>query len=148
MDAAKESGNESAAESKPVAPTAAAKSGLKSGWFSDAAMTAMIAVVVSITAGFVIERRVETKIEQALMARPDIAVVDDLGLVRLAISNGANRYDPAQVSSEIERLVEGAGLGDTILLSQSMVIYSPPGAEIDVAAPKLRDESPRREIGP
>lgn len=120
----------------------------KLSWLGDAAATALLATVVSVAVGFIIEKRVEDQVEAALLQRPDIAVVDDLGLVRLAISNGADRYDPAQVSSEIERMVEGAGLGDTILLSRSMVIYTPPEASIDVAAPKLDAAAPRREIGP
>lgn len=120
----------------------------RTGWITDAATTVLLAGVVCLGMAVIIERRVDAKVEQALLHRPDIAVVDDLGLVRLAISNGANRYDPAEMTSEIERMVESAGLGDTILLSQSMVIYSPPEAEIEVSAPKAAPTTPRREIGP
>lgn len=120
-----------AAPGQPVEQAKAARSG---GWL-DIGMSAMVSALVCLVGGIIIEHRVDAKVEQAILARPDLAVVDDIGLVRLAIANGADRFKPAEVTAEIERIVAGAGLEKTILVSRSMVMYSPPEARIEVAQP-------------
>lgn len=118
------------------------------GMALDMAGPALLAVLVCVVASVVIEHRVDARVSQVLQERPQIAVVDDIGLVRLAISNGADRFNPAEVTAEIERMVTNAGLQDTILVSQSMVMYSPPDARVATAAPTPEPQQPVREIGP
>lgn len=116
------------------------------GWLVELSTPLVISVAVVFGASLIIEKRVEQKLEEALRSRPDIAVVDDIGLVQLAIQKGADRYNPAQVSSVIEQMVGDAGLQDTILVSRSMVMYSPPESRIEVATPQPA-VSLKREAG-
>ncbi len=128
----------------------AARSRLKLGAVMDLAAPAMLALVVSVGVGLYFERRADARIHDALMARPDIAVVNDIGLVQLAISNGANRYNAQEITAEIERMIKGAGLEDTILVSRSMVMYAPSEATIEVAEakPQVELKAAARGIGP
>lgn len=131
----------------PQAPVAPVKKRL-GGAALDLAGPALLAVLVSVCAGMIIEHRVQERVSHALQERPQIAVVDDIGLIRLAINNGADRFNPAEVTSEIERMVVQAGLEDTILVSQSMVLYSPPESRVATAEPEPEPRQPVREIGP
>lgn len=135
------------AEAEQQAP---ARPRMKLGSVMDLAVPAVLALVVSVGVGLVFERRADARIRDALMVRPDIAVVNDIGLVQLAISNGANRYNPQEVTAEIERMIKAAGLEDTILVSRSMVMYAPMEATIEVAepTPKVEVKAAAREIRP
>jgi len=137
---------EQASPSTPQAPTRVRRT--LGGAALDLAGPTLLTVLVCVLASFVIEHRVEARVAKLMQERPQIAVVDDIGLVRLAISNGADRFNPAEVTAEIERMVAKAGLQDTILVSQSMVMYTPPQARISTADPEPESISPVREIGP
>lgn len=91
-------------------------------------------------------KRQEAALAEATASVPEIVVVDDIALVSLAIENGADQYRPAEIMQEIGRIVERNGLGDAVLLSKSMVLYSPVERQMSVgggAQPK-----PNRELQP
>lgn len=121
------------------APTSAKPSNTANVW------TIVVCAAMCAATYFLATRATSEQIDTALTDRPDIAIVDDVALVRLAIGNGADRYKPKEVLEEIERMVKSAGMSNSVLLSQSMVLYSPPHIRVDTAPP---DEKPRREIGP
>lgn len=123
-------------KSQPETPAGAAAMPARSGLLLDLAVPVMLALVTSAVVGFIVEKRLTARFATEKPDRPPVAVVDDIGLIRLAIENGANRYNPKEVAAEVERMVIDAGLEDTVLISQSMVLYSPPDARIEVAAPK------------
>lgn len=86
------------------------------------------------------------RMETLIATRPDIAVVDDVALIKLAMDNGADRFSPASVIAEIEAIVKRNGMEDTILLSRSMIMYAPESKRLDVrSAP---DSTPVRELKP
>lgn len=119
----------------PAEATQAVRSG-RWGAVLDMVGPVTLAAAASIAVGLVVEHRMEARLAEMAPAGPAVVVVDDIGLVRLAIENGADRYNPQAIASEIERLVAEAGLGDSVLISQSMVLYSPEEARIEVAEPK------------
>lgn len=73
-------------------------------------------------------------VETLRAERPDVAVVDDFALIKLAIDNGASRTSAQEISSEIARIVKGSGMDNTILLSRSMILYAPDGSIAKVSA--------------
>lgn len=84
------------------------------------------------------------RMEALIAERPDIAVVDDIALIQLAIDNGADRYQPAAILAEISDIVKANGMENTILLSKSMIMYAPDANRLDV---RSEDKKPaRREL--
>lgn len=135
----------------PVAETVVASRNSRSGLLIDLALPVLLAVVASLATGYFVEKRVEDNLEQRLgEERPyqaGVAVVDDIGLIRLAIDRGADRFNTKSVSDEITRIVQEAGLEGTVLISPSQVLYAPPEAMIDVAQPAPRPEPSRPVLG-
>lgn len=122
-----------------AAPTE--RSGMSSSMF---AMLLLWPLCVAGALGLWFEQRNEARMQAMIDSRPDMAVVDDIALIKLAIDSGADRYNPASVMEGIGKIVDKNGLADTVLLSQSMVMYAPPANRIHVAIDSA--EKPAREI--
>lgn len=123
------------------APAPAEKSGMSTSMF---VMLLVWPLVVAGGLGFWLDKRADARVQDVLGNRPDVAVVDDIALIKLAIDQGADRYNPASVLEGIGKIVHKNGLENTVLLSQSMVMYAPQPMRIHVAATKAT--SPEREI--
>lgn len=138
-------------DTQPVVEEQAAAAPGRSGLLLDLALPAILAVLASLATGYLVEKRIEARLDaQASERQPyqaGVAVVDDIGLIRLAIERGADRFNTKSVSDEIARIVEEAGLQDTVLISPSQVLYAPPDVMIDVAAPKAAPEPSRPVLG-
>ena len=91
-------------------------------------------LVVAVGAGYIIDKRAAANLSAELLARPQIAVVDEVAMVGLALDAGADRYDPRSVARTVGKIVERNGYGDSILLSKSMVLYAPDTAELAVSS--------------
>ena len=65
---------------------------------------------------------------------PDVLVVDDIALIKLAIDNGADRYNPDEIRGEVDRIVRSNGMDNSILLSRSMILYAPTRNQVSVSA--------------
>lgn len=65
---------------------------------------------------------------------PDVLVVDDIALIKLAIDNGADRYNPDAIRDEVDRIVRSSGMDNSILLSRSMILYAPTRNQVSVSA--------------
>lgn len=102
-------------------------------------------VVAGLTVAY-INKVADERMTALIDKRPDVAVVDDIALIKLAIDNGADRYNPGSVMTEIGKIVDKHDLEDTILLSQSMILYAPPANRIRVN-PGAGQAEPTREIG-
>lgn len=131
-------------ESQPqlVAATSYAKPGL-----SVAAFTGIVVwpLVVAALAYVITVREVDKRMEGSVAQRADVVVVDDVALIRMAIDEGADRFDPNAVMNGIRKIVERNGLNNTILLSQSMIMYAPPANRIQVRN-EAKEETPSRTI--
>lgn len=64
---------------------------------------------------------------------PDVLVVDDIALIKLAMNNGADRNSPDSIRAEVDRIVAANGMQNSILLSRSMILYAPPGSQVSVS---------------
>jgi len=138
--------NQAAEQAAPAA--AAEQESRAGGGMSLGAFTFMLVwplVVAGVAVGYM-NHRADKRMVEMINTRPDVAVVDDIALIKLAIDNGADRYNPASVMTEIGRIVDKNNLENTILLSQSMILYAPPSNRIRVS-PNAGQPQPVREIG-
>jgi len=82
-------------------------------------------------------------LEDLAASRPEVVVVDDLALLELVIERGADPTDPRELFEGIKLVVEENGLDNTVLLSESMVMYTPDPARIVI---RKEPSAPVREI--
>lgn len=130
----------------PAASAAAPEA--KSGGMSTA-MFSFVLIWPLVVAGLSIaylDKKGDERMQALIDKRPDVAVVDDIALIKLAIDNGADRYNPGSIMTEIGKIVDKHELENTILLSQSMIMYAPPANRIRVNPGPVQSE-PAREIG-
>ena len=120
-----------------AAPKKPASAGLSLG---SLALILLYPLVVTGLGGVWANQKAEEKVMVQALKSPPVVVVDDLSLIKLAIDNGANRYHAREVSAEIARIVQNAGMGDSIVLSKSMILYAPDSNEVRVrnAQPDLQ----------
>jgi len=93
-------------------------------------------IVVATLALLWSQHRTEQALEAAAAKLPKVAVVDELELLQMVIDTGVDQTNPRAMVEGIDSLIQSSGLGDTIVVSKSMVMYSPENAQIVIRSPR------------
>lgn len=91
------------------------------------------------------QHQTERAVAAAAAELPKVAVVDELDLLQMVIDSGVDQTNPRAMLAGIDSMIQSSGLGDTIVVSKSMVMYAPEKAQIVIRNPK---PSATLEVGP
>lgn len=79
--------------------------------------------------------RQDAMVASILETRPEVVVVDEIALTRLAIQAGANRYDANSVHRQIGQIMAANGRSDTLVIGSAGVLYAPDHIRAKTEAP-------------